>query len=602
IKGDFDMRTREAMLKGGEYFADEVLIPGTGEQSYLYLTTTRSEEDYEMPPKEADQLSEEQQWLIRDWITAGAPWPDDQRVAMIQKKFAEGEQVATSKALSEDWQNRRYEAEKLWAYRPLDPGKVPDGMHPVDFFIDAKLSAAKLAPAPAADGQQLARRMSFGFTGLPPTPEDVEKFSNAYAKDPDDAVRDYADRLMATPHYGEQFAQHWLDVSRYADTAGFANDYARPNAWRYRDYVVRAFNDDKPYDDFVREQIAGDEIDASDAAAQVVALADLLAAPVYGSSWPSRIPFPTSHPLWAGNLPTRASEIAQRLAGYDAIFALGGKSLITILYSEGPAVPPGCAVFQLSADVRDLGRTYATRLSVVGDIRRSLEALLPMLATATAGHAAAYAHLRVGAVDGLRRRRAALTATAAEQFGAPVMTPLVAAQQAMRAIGPDIAIVDEAIATSVHLRGFLDSAWPRQYSFLRGGGLGWGMPAAVGCSLGLDRAPVVCLVGDGAALYSPQALWTAAREALPVTFVVMNNREYNVLKNFMRAQPHYLSTQRDRFIAMDLDRPAIDFLALAQALGVPARRVERAQDVAAAIEAGIASRTANLVEVVISAG
>ncbi|HYE06166.1 MAG TPA: thiamine pyrophosphate-dependent enzyme [Planctomycetota bacterium] len=347
--------------------------------------------------------------------------------------------------------------------------------------------------------------------------------------------------------------------------------------------------------------IAGDEIDASDAAAQVVALADLLGAPVYGSSWPSRIPFPTSHPLWAGNLPTKASAIAQRLAGYDAIFALGGKSLITILYSEGPAVPAGCAVFQLSADVRDLGRTYATRLSVVGDIRRSLDALLPLLANAASRNAAAYAALRAGAVADLARRRAALAATAAEQIGAPVMTPLVAAQQAMRAIGPDVAIVDEAIATSVHLRGFLDSGWPRQYSFLRGGGLGWGMPAAVGFSLGLDRAPVVCLVGDGAALYSPQALWTAAREALPVTFVVMNNREYNVLKNFMRSQPHYLSTQRDRFIAMDLDRPAIDFLALAQALGVPARRVERAQDVAAAIEAGIASRLPNLIEVVISA-
>lgn len=264
IKGDFDMRTRESMLKGGEYFADEVLIPGDGEKSYLYLTTTRSEEDYEMPPKEADQLSEEQQWLIRDWITAGAPWPDDERVAQIQHEHAEGEQVATSKALSEDWQNRRYESEKLWAYRPLDPGEVPEGVHPVDFFIDQKLATAKLAPAPAAAAQLLVRRMSFGFTGLPPSPEEVEEFTVAHSKDPATGIRDYARELMKSPHYGEQFAQHWLDVARYADTAGFANDYARPNAWRYRDYVVSAFNDDKPYDEFVREQIAGDEIDPSD--------------------------------------------------------------------------------------------------------------------------------------------------------------------------------------------------------------------------------------------------------------------------------------------------------------------------------------------------
>lgn len=345
--------------------------------------------------------------------------------------------------------------------------------------------------------------------------------------------------------------------------------------------------------------IAGDEIYASEAAAEVVALADMLGAPVYGSSWPSRIPFPTTHPLWAGNLPTKATEIARRLEGYDAIFALGGKSLITILYTEGPAVPPSCMVFQMSADVRDLGRTYATPLSVVGDIKASLTALLPLLAQVSADRAPAYAARRMKASEDQRRRRQQLADAAASQMAATVTTPLVAAQQAVRAIGPDIAIVDEAIATSVHVREFLSSPSDRQYSFLRGGGLGWAMPAAVGCSLGLGREPVVCLVGDGAALYSPQALWTAAHEKLPVTFVVMNNREYNVLKNFMKAQPGYLSARSDRFIAMDIDQPPIDYLALARSMGVPARRIERATDIAPAIEAAIASREVNLVDVLI---
>ena len=264
LKGEFDMRSRESMLKGGEYFADDVMIPGKGEASYLYLTTTRTEEDYEMPPKDADQLSEEQQWAIRDWITAGAPWPDDQRVAMIQEKHAEGEQVVTSKALSEDWQERRYESEKLWAYRPLVVKGVPEGRHPVDWFIGEKLKQAKLEPASDANARELVRRMSFGLTGLPPKPADVRAFEDSYEKDPATAVHDFAAKLMATPHYGEHFGLQWLDVARYADSAGFANDYTRPNAWRYRDYVVRAFNDDKPYDEFVREQLAGDEIDASD--------------------------------------------------------------------------------------------------------------------------------------------------------------------------------------------------------------------------------------------------------------------------------------------------------------------------------------------------
>jgi benzoylformate decarboxylase len=347
--------------------------------------------------------------------------------------------------------------------------------------------------------------------------------------------------------------------------------------------------------------IAGDEIHASDAAQEVVALAETLGAPVFGSSWPSRIPFPTSHPLWRGNMPTKATEIAARLADYDALFALGGKSLITILYTEGPAVPPTCKVYQMSSDVRDLGRTYMTPLSVVGAIKASLQAMAPLLATETFAKSEAYAALRLKAERAQQARRAQLAEQAAAQFDAPVIMPLVAAQQAARAIGPDIAIVDEAIATSLHMRGFLNSDWPRQYSFLRGGALGWGMPAAVGCSLGLGRAPVVCLVGDGASLYSPQSLWTAAHEKLPVTFVVMNNREYNILKNFMKGQAGYVSARSNRFIAMEVTEPAIDYLAMAQSMGVPGQRITKAADIAPAIEAGIASGAPNLIEIVIAA-
>jgi benzoylformate decarboxylase len=347
--------------------------------------------------------------------------------------------------------------------------------------------------------------------------------------------------------------------------------------------------------------IAGDEIDASDASAQMVALADLLAAPVYGSSWPAHIPFPTAHPLWAGNLPTRADAIADILGRYDAVFALGGKSLITVLYSEVSAVPPGVQVFQLSADVRDLGRTYATSLSTVGDIRASLEALLPLLGPRLADRAEAYADLRARAVTARAERRAKLATAADAAFEDPVIAPLVAAREVARAVGAETTIVDEAPATLTHLRTFLDSPSAHQYAAMRGGVLGWGMPAAVGFSLGLDRAPVVCVVGDGAAMYSPQALWTAAHEKLPVTFVVINNAEYNILKTFMKGQAHYASVRANRFIAMDLTDPRIDFPALAASMGVPARRVTRAADIAPAIEAGIRSGCANLVEVVVRA-
>lgn len=263
IKGGLDMRSRDSLLKGGEFFETDVLIPGKGEDSFLYITTTREEPDYEMPPKEADKLTEEESWWIRDWINAGAPWLGDDEVVAIQDRYAEGEQVVTSKALSEDWANRRYESEKLWSYKPLRKTEVPPGQNPVDYFIDLQLDEKGLKAAPEASALEMVRRMSFGLTGLPPTPAQVESFAEAFAKDSGEAALEFGRQLMASPHYGEQFGRHWLDVSRYADSAGFANDYARPNAWRYRDYVVRSFNEDKSYRDFVREQIAGDEIDPS---------------------------------------------------------------------------------------------------------------------------------------------------------------------------------------------------------------------------------------------------------------------------------------------------------------------------------------------------
>lgn len=221
-----------------------------------------------MPPKEAERLSKQQSLWIHDWINEGAPWPDDARIAEIQNKYAEGVTVATSGGLSDDWTNRRYESKHLWAYLPLNVEQVPAGVHPVDWFIDRKLKQIGLPPAGNANPRELTRRISFGLTGLPPdaakTPSRAAEFERQFKNDPQEAVVRYASELMATSHYGEHFGRQWLDVARYADSAGFANDYARPNAWRYRDYVVRSFNDDKPYDEFVREQLAGDELDSND--------------------------------------------------------------------------------------------------------------------------------------------------------------------------------------------------------------------------------------------------------------------------------------------------------------------------------------------------
>ncbi len=267
IKGGLDLRNRDAALRGGDSGRPSAM-PGKPDESPLYLAVTRSHgDDWEpMPPKETDGLHEAQVADIRRWIQDGIPWPEEPRLSqMVEKALdAQGVKVTTSGGLSADWTHRRYRPEGLWAYQGIRRPPIPAGAaNPVDAFIGEKLASLGLEAAPRADRRTLIRRASFDLLGLPPTPEEVEAF--VADPTPDDAAwAALIDRFLASPHYGEQMARHWLDVVRYADSSGFANDFARGNAWRYRDYVVRSFNADKPYARFVREQIAGDEIEPGD--------------------------------------------------------------------------------------------------------------------------------------------------------------------------------------------------------------------------------------------------------------------------------------------------------------------------------------------------
>jgi hypothetical protein len=270
IKGGFDMRTLESTLKGGESEKPSI-IPGKPEQSPLYLASTRQHEaDWEpMPPKEADKLYASQLAWIKDWITGGAPWPEESKRSAIAKTNAEkwstedGVTIKTTRALSPEWANRRYKPEGLWAYQPVKK-PATKSPNPIDELIALHMPEG-LRPAPAADARTFIRRATFDLTGLPPTPEETAAFEKEFIQDQASSIQHLVNRLLASPHYGERMARHWLDVTRYADSSGFANDYERGNAWRYRDYVVRSFNADKPYDQFIKEQIAGDEMLESDA-------------------------------------------------------------------------------------------------------------------------------------------------------------------------------------------------------------------------------------------------------------------------------------------------------------------------------------------------
>lgn len=241
-KGGLRVDSRSSLLAGGE--SGPAIAPGKPGESLLVEAIRY--ESLEMPPD--GQLAADQIAALTKWIEMGAPWPGHD--GSVRKP-----EPPKPKITDED---RAY-----WAFQPLrdkpPPSVSPDGWvrNDVDRFILAKLHAEGLTPAAEAERRALIRRLSFDLTGLPPSPEDVE----AFVADPAaDAYERLVDRLLDSPRYGERWARHWLDLVRYAESDGFRQDAFRPHAWRYRDYVVRAFNDDKPYDRFILEQLAGDEI------------------------------------------------------------------------------------------------------------------------------------------------------------------------------------------------------------------------------------------------------------------------------------------------------------------------------------------------------
>ncbi|MDC0262085.1 PSD1 and planctomycete cytochrome C domain-containing protein [Planctomycetaceae bacterium] len=263
LKGDFDVSSLAGLLKGGES-GDPSLVPGEPAKSTLFSAINW--DGYEMPPKENDRLTEDQIELVRQWIVAGAPWPSDTKQSELRKaewsieSNEDGLIVKTSGGLADEWTYRRYDPADLWAFQPVKPPVAPNGQHPIDWFLTQKLNAVGFAPTEEADPRTLIRRASFDLLGLPPSPEETEAFVKSYRKNPEQTWKQLINRLLASPHYGERWGQHWLDVVRYADTGGYSNDYERSNMWRYRDYVIRSLNADKPYDQFIVEQLAGDEL------------------------------------------------------------------------------------------------------------------------------------------------------------------------------------------------------------------------------------------------------------------------------------------------------------------------------------------------------
>jgi benzoylformate decarboxylase len=343
--------------------------------------------------------------------------------------------------------------------------------------------------------------------------------------------------------------------------------------------------------------VVGDEVTASGGVAAVVALAEALGAPVFGSPLHSSGVFIAAHPLWRGSLPLTAAQVAGTLQPYRRVLLLGGQPFMAYPYTPAEPLPPTTELLHVSPDPSWLGRYHPARLAVLGDPGATAAALVPLVADrvdAGVARDALAAAAAARATDDARHDARAL-----ERYGAVPVDPMAAAHAVLSVLPDDAIVVDEAITTGVYVRGFHRRMAPGRYLCCRGGGLGWGMPAAVGAALGGAGAPAVCVVGDGSALYSPQALWTAAHHRLPVLFVVVNNRQYLILKRTLAGMGGTAS-RTGRFVAMDLNAPPVDYLALAGSFSVPATRIDHAADIGAAVRSALAAGGPHLIEIPIA--
>ena len=244
IQGGLRLDSRSLSIKGGD--TGPAVIAGNADESLLIQAIRW--QDYEMPPK--GKLRDEQIKVFEEWISRGAPWPATNSPSI--SKSAEGYDF-------EKWKREH------WSFRPVELPSVPTisktnwALNEVDFFILEKLEDSGLSPNEPASDHELVRRIFFDLIGLPPSPEQINAFKTSAANDRSTAIRELIDGLLNSPHYGERWGRHWLDVSRYSDGfGGFLDNAALPNAWRYRDWVVNAFNDDLPFDQFLKLQICGD--------------------------------------------------------------------------------------------------------------------------------------------------------------------------------------------------------------------------------------------------------------------------------------------------------------------------------------------------------
>ena len=345
--------------------------------------------------------------------------------------------------------------------------------------------------------------------------------------------------------------------------------------------------------------LAGQELGRHDCFAEAAALAEQLGAPVYLESVPYNTRFPTSHPANMGEITRNQYKVRETLSNYDLLICLGGDLLRMSPMAPVEPLPEGMPVVHISERDWELGKNFVTETAIRANVGDTLRALLPILSAklTNTDHAQAAQRLAQAKDQNWQSTRAKFV-EASQQHANDIPThPDYAILQIVEALPENVIVVDETLTTAAALNKLYPADDPLAYLGLTSGGLGFGMAGAIGVALAQPKRPIVAMVGDGSSLYSIQSLWTAAHLQLPITYVIVNNRSYRIIKNRLQAM-----RGTDEFVAMDMTDPAVDFVSVAQGFGLKATRVEQPSDIRACVEQAIATGKPSLVEVVIHNG
>ncbi len=347
--------------------------------------------------------------------------------------------------------------------------------------------------------------------------------------------------------------------------------------------------------------VCGHEVATSDALAEAAGFAEVLGAPVYQQTVPWGAHFLSEHPAFMGALSRNQTQVRNILSEYDLLVCIGADVLRMSVWSEVEPLPEGMPIVQIGLRDWEMGKNYPAEMALRCDLKETLAALIPVLERKGGAALRQAAETRLGTIaeDNWTARRARLQERTASKGSATQgsATPIANDWLMMRiaeALPPEAILINEGLTSANSLLDFLAFRDRYGYHAFASGGIGWALPAAVGVQLAHPARPVVAVIGDGSAMYSIQALWTASHLKLPLTYVIANNQGYRILK-----QRLFAFHGNDRFIAMDLQDPEIDFVALARSLGVTAERVTAPDAVGPALEAAIASNGPTLLDVIV---